>query len=141
MTSPRSATLGRVLRFLLVGGANTLVTYLIFFLLGLVIPAWLAYTIAFAIGLVWTTLASSALVFRVRFAWRRVLLFTGYYLAVFALGQLVIRLIDPATPLQLLITSAVVLAVTTPLTFIGGHFVFRPVAPAAEPPTSQEPPV
>jgi putative flippase GtrA len=140
MTRQRTGTLGRAIRFLVVGGANTLVTYLIFFLLGLIIPPWLAYTIAFAIGLAWTALASSSLVFRVTFSWRRVLLFVVYYLAVFGLGQLVIRLIDPGTPLELLITSAVVLVVTTPLTFIGGHFIFRPDAPTAEPPTTQEPP-
>ncbi len=135
----RRATLGRLVRFLLVGGANTLVTYVIFFLLGLVIPAWIAYAVAFALGLVWTSLASSRLVFRVRFSWVRVLGFVAFYLAVFGVGQLVIHLISPSTPLELLVTSAVVLVVTTPLTFIGGHFIFRPPSALSGTDPAEEP--
>ncbi len=125
-------------RFLLVGGANTLVTYAVFFLLGLVIPPWIAYAVAFAMGLAWTSLASSRLVFRVRFSWRRVLSFVAFYLAVFGLGQLVIHLISPNTPTELLITSAVVLVATTPIAFIGGHFIFRPPADETQFPTAKD---
>lgn len=99
-------------------------------------PAWLAYTLAFAAGLVGTSLATSWLVFRVRFSVSRVLRFLVLYLAVFGVGQLVIKVISPTDPITLLTTSLIVLAVTTPLTFIGGHFIFR--LPTAAPPTPEE---
>ncbi len=129
---------GRTARFLLVGAANTLGSYVIFFVLGLFLPAWLAYTIAFAAGLAWTSLASSRLVFRVRYDWRRAVLFVAVYLVVFGLGQVVIHLISPRNPVELLITSAVVLAVTTPLAFIGGHLIFRPQAGQTLPTTTKD---
>lgn len=127
----RSA-LGRALRFLVVGGLNTLGTYAIFFLLGLVIPPWIAYTVAFGLGLLWTSLASSRLVFRVRFRVPRVAAFAAFYLVVYGLGRLVIHLLDPQGPEALLVTAAVVLVVTTPLAFLGGHLIFRPDSPAPE---------
>lgn len=133
-TSPASrgdGARGQIIRFLVLGGMNTLLTYAIFIGLGLVMPAWIAYTIAYVAGLAWTTLGSSRFVFRARFSGRRVLLFTAWYLFMFGIGQLVIRLVDPQGFVELVITSAIVLAITTPLIFIGGRYIF--VHAAAEP--------
>jgi len=117
---------GQVLRFLLVGGANTLATYAIFIVLGLFMPAWIAYTIAFAIGLAWVVFGSSRFVFRGEHGRRRLLLFAGWYLVIYAIGRVIIALIAPTDFLDLAITSLAVLVVTTPLTFIGGRFIFAP---------------
>ena len=127
---------GQVLRFLLVGGANTLATYAIFIVLGLFIPAWIAYTIAFAIGLAWVVFGSSKFVFRGEHGRRRLLLFAGWYLVIYAIGRVVIALIAPTDFLDLAITSLAVLVVTTPLTFVGGRFIFaspRPPRPPRSP--------
>jgi putative flippase GtrA len=129
MTSPaagaaRGTLRGQALRFLVVGAANTLITYAIFIGLGLVVAPWIAFTIAFALGLVWTAFGSSRFVFRARHSTRRMLVFIGWYLLLYGIGQLVIRLISPDGLVELLITSAAVLVVTTPLTFIGGRYVF-----------------
>ncbi|GAA3592533.1 hypothetical protein GCM10022198_15540 [Klugiella xanthotipulae] len=127
MTMPRAAdrTLGQVIRFLIVGGSNTLITYAIFIGLGLVIPPWIAYSIAFGVGLVWVTLGSSRIVFRARAGGAQLALFCAWYLVVFGVGQLVIRLIDPRGFVSLAVTSLIVLACTTPLTFLGGRYIFR----------------
>ena len=115
---------GQALRFLLVGGANTLATYAIFIVLGLFMPAWIAYTIAFAIGLAWVVFGSSKFVFRGEHGRRRLLLFAGWYLIIYAVGRVIIALIAPADFVDLAITSLAVLVVTTPLTFVGGRFIF-----------------
>jgi putative flippase GtrA len=121
---------GQVLRFLLIGGSNTFISYAIFVALGLVIEPWLAYTIAFAVGLAWTSVGSSWFVFRSAFSWRKIAIFVACYVVVWGFGQLVIWLISPSGVRELLITSLVVLVVTTPLIFLIGRFVFsRPARP------------
>lgn len=130
---------GQALRFLVVGGLNTLITYAIFFLLGLVLPAWLAYTIAYAVGLVWVAVGTSRLVFRFRGSWRRPALFAAWYLALFGLGQLVIAIIAPRDPAALAFTTLAVLIITVPLSFLGGRFLFRDRTEGAEPSEGDEP--
>lgn len=120
----RGGARGQMIRFLILGGTNTLVTYALFVGLGLFISAWIAYTIAYMVGLAWTTLGSSRFVFRARFSARRVLVFTAWYLFMFGIGQLVIRLLNPNEFTELVITSLIVLAITTPLIFIGGRYIF-----------------
>jgi putative flippase GtrA len=114
---------GQVLRLLLDGGANTLATYAVFFVLGLFIPAWIAYTIAFAIGLVWVVFGSSRYVFRGQHGARRLLSFAAWYLVIYAIGRVVIALIAPVDAASLALASVAVLAVTTPLTFVGGRLI------------------
>jgi putative flippase GtrA len=120
----RSALLSQAWRFLIVGGLNTLLTYAVFIGLGLVMPPWIAYSIAFALGLLWTGFGSSRFVFRGDKSFRRMLLFLGWYLLLFGLGQLVVHLVNPSGFPQLVVVSAIVILVTAPLTFIGGRFVF-----------------
>lgn len=117
---------GQVLRFLIVGGANTLATYAIFILLGLFMQAWIAYTIAFAAGLAWVVLGSSRFVFKGEHGATRVVLFAAWYLLIYAVGRVIIYFVAPTDFVELLVSSLVVLVVTTPLTFIGGRYVFAP---------------
>lgn len=114
----------QALRYLVVGGANTLVTYGIFIGLGLVIPSWIAYTIAFVLGLLWVVFGTSRIVFRHRGSAVRLLAFAAWYLLLYGCGQLLIALIHPHGFVPLLITSGALLVVTTPLAFLGGRFIF-----------------
>jgi putative flippase GtrA len=114
-----------VVRFLVVGAINTLATAAIFVGLGLVIPPAVAYLIAFAIGLVWVVFGSSRFVFRAKSGLRNLVAFAVLYLIVFGCGQLVIRLLDPQGLPSLVLTSLAVIAVTTPLTYLGGRLIFR----------------
>lgn len=124
-----------VVRFLLVGGLNTLVTYAIFIGLGLVIDPSIAYLVAFVIGLAIVVFGSSRFVFRASGGGPgRMLAFGALYLLVLGLGQLVIHLIRPEGFWPLVLTSVIVIAVTTPLNYLGGRFIFRGRAE----PTEQE---
>lgn len=128
----RDSLRGQAIRYLIIGGLNTLVSYAVFIGLGLFIPAGVAYTIAYVIGLAWVVFGSSRFVFGGGHSARRLILFTGWYLLVYAAGQLVVQLIAPADFVSLLITSGIILLVTTPLSFIGGRYIFRPPAPDPE---------
>lgn len=118
--------------FVLVGAANTLVTYALFVLLGLVLPAPAAYAISFGVGLLWVVFGSSRLVFGFRGHPWRLAAFAGWYLLLFGLGQLVIALTRPEGFLELAITGALIAVVTVPLSFLGGRYLFAPAAPSQE---------
>lgn len=115
----------QVFRFIVLGGTNTLVTYVIFILLGLVIAPGVAYTVAFVAGLGWVVFGSSRFVFRSTWSTKRLLLFTGWYLFIYAIGQVLVQVLAPRGVYGLALTSLIVLLVTTPLTFVGGKYIFR----------------
>lgn len=62
-------------RFVLVGVANTLVYYVVYRLLLLLMPYLPAHLLAFGVGIVFSFLANSFFTFRVRPTWRRFLAF------------------------------------------------------------------
>lgn len=123
----------QLVKFIIVGGTNTLLTYAVFVGLGLLIEPWIAYTIAFAIGLVWTSIGSSRLVFGADFSLSRLLLFAGSYLVIYGIGRVIIALVDPKSLNALLVTSLIVLVSTTPLVFIIGRFIFSSPRPKSVP--------
>jgi putative flippase GtrA len=134
----KSVLNSQLLRFLIVGGTNTLITYAIFVALGLIIDPGIAFTIAFVIGLVWVTAGSSRFVFRGATSARRIAIFLGWYLFIYAIGRLIVHLLDPQGVTALLLTSLAVLVVTTPLTFIGGRLIFTPMDTVPEKTSEEE---
>ncbi len=106
-------------------------TYSIFVVLGLLIPPEAAYTIAFLVGLVWVSLGTSRFVFRSRGRPWRVVLFAAVYLVVYVIGRVIVELLAPADLLSLIVASLAIIAVTTPLTYVAGHFIF-PAEPEPE---------
>lgn len=132
----------QLVRFIIVGGTNTLLTYAVFVGLGLLIAPWISYTIAFAIGLAWTSIGSSRFVFSSGLAVTRILLFAGCYVVIYGVGRVIIHFVDPQSLTELLITSLIVLVATTPLIFIVGRFIFsrpRPVAAPLQTPEDDQP--
>ena len=115
---------GQALRYLIVGGVNTLATYALFIVLGMVIDPGLAFTIAFLAGLIWVVFGSSRIVFRSKNSPKKLVMFAAFYLLTYGLGRLIVELIDPVGVLQLGLTSLAVLVVTTPLSFFAGRFIF-----------------
>jgi len=128
----------QAVRFLIVGGANTLATYAIFIVLGLFMQAWIAYTIAFALGIAWVVFGSSKFVYKGEHGPRRMIIFAAWYIAIYAIGRVLIYFIAPVGFVELAIASFFVLVVTTPLNFIGGRFIFTPRSSEPVAPTQQE---
>lgn len=118
-----NSTRQQIIRFVLVGGVNTLATFALFFALALLIPVDIAYTVAFLLGLAWVVMGSSRLVFGGRHSLVRLLTFAMAYLAIYLVGRLLIWVIDPNDPLRLGILTVALIAVTTPLSFIAGKLI------------------
>ena len=111
--------------YIIFGGVNTLISYSFFIGLSLVIHPAIAYSIAFGVSLVAVTLLSNRWIYRGPESWARKLRYLGWYLIVFAVGQLFLWLTGPVGFVELLVSSAVIMVLTVPLTFIGGRFIFQ----------------
>lgn len=118
-------------RFLVVGLANTVATYSIFVVLGLLIPPEAAYTVAFLVGLAWVSFGTSRFVFRSRGRPWRIASFAAVYLVMYVVGRVIVELLEPADFLSLMVASIAIIAVTTPLAYLAGHVIF-PAEPENE---------
>lgn len=124
---------GQFVRFLLVGGSNTLVTLALFVLLQRWLAPTAAYTVVFVLGLAYTTAMTAAVVFGARLTWRTALAFVGWYLLVYGVGLLVVQLLHTFWEPSSLVTAVVTVGVTAPLNFVGGRFLFAVRRPASLP--------
>ena len=110
-------------RFLLVGGSNTVVTYLLLVALSTVMDARVAYVLVFVLGLGYTTAMSARYVFGSFLTLRRAFAFVAWYLLTLLAGVAVVGLVaDGHSPW---VSSLVTVMVTAPLSFLGGRLVFK----------------
>ncbi len=111
-----------IIRFLIVGGTNTVGTAAIVVLLSFVLPGWQAFTIAFAIGLAYSVFLTGRWVFSSHLTMRRVALFAGAYLAIYAIGLSFVSLVSAWNGEPWL--NGVSVVFTAPLSFIAGRYIF-----------------
>jgi putative flippase GtrA len=112
---------GSAWRFLLAGGANTLVTAGLLALLSLVIDPRLAYTIVFAGGVVLSTVLADRFVYGVRMDRAARVAYVSLYLVVYLIGLLAVHLWTTAGYPEA--ATSLVVVVTAPLTFLGGRLI------------------
>lgn len=133
MTSDgRPSNRSSFLRFLAVGGSNTVVTLVLFALLARVMAPWLAYSAVFALGLAYTTVLTGRFVFGAHNTRRSSGLFIGWYLAVYALGLGVVQTLQALGVSSPDILALLTVLVTAPLNFLGGRWIFRDRSSYAE---------
>jgi len=115
-----------LMRFLLVGGLNTALSYAVYLLLLPVASYAIAYTAAYAAALGLSYLLHTAFVFRVRRTLIGALAYPLVYLAQYLVGLIVldvaIRFLAVPKPLALLVS----VAVTIPMTFALVRWVLGP---------------
>lgn len=125
---------GRLVRFAAVGVGNTGLTTALLVLLTFLVDVQIAYAIAYGTGLCFATWANASFVFRSSLSARRAISFACWYVGVFVLGLLVLRLLRDRTDLTDPLVALAVVAVTAPVNFVGGRLIFP-----AEPRPSIEP--
>lgn len=118
-------TRGQVLRFLAVGGSNAAVNGALLIVLAHLLPFPLAYAICYVSGLVVATSVTARVVFRTHLSLPRAVRFVGVYVSVYVFGLAVSRVVavelhDPSPT----VVAVAVIALTAPLNFLGGRFVF-----------------
>ncbi len=115
---------GQAARFVAVGLANTLVTAAIFYGLSFALPAGVAYTIAFGLGVGFAVVVTPRFVFLARPPVRRRAAYAAWYLAVYAIGLVVVQVLDGVVKADHRDTVIVTTAVTAVLSFLGGRVLF-----------------
>jgi putative flippase GtrA len=119
------STRSSVLRFLAVGGSNTMITLVLFALLARIMAPWLAYTLVFALGLAYTTMLTGRFVFGADNTRRRSGLFIVWYLTVFVIGLGVVQTVQAFGVDSPDLLALLTVLVTAPLNFLGGRWIFR----------------
>jgi putative flippase GtrA len=115
--------LRQIWRFLLVGGSNTAVTGLCLWLLAAVIDPQVAYSIVFAGGIIYSTALTSRYVFSAATSPLRMAAYVLWYLGVYGVGLVIVRMMDHNGRSHLVL-ALVTVAITAPLSFIGGLLIF-----------------
>ncbi len=118
---------GQLGRFILLGGTNTLLTYLLLLALATVVDERSAYTLAFLAGVVFNAVLTGPVVFSSRPGRSRVVLYVGWLLGVYAAGLMTIHLavVTGVGPPALL--AALPLLITAPLSFAGGRLLLSSI--------------
>jgi len=111
-------------RFLLSGGLNTAVTYLLYLLLMIYLPYWAAYSISFLAGMLFSYVMNCKFVFR---AHRGVVSLLGLpmvYLVQYIFGGLLLWLWVGVAEMDASVGPLFVVCVTFPVTFVLTRYVF-----------------
>lgn len=113
-----------LIRFLLVGITNTLLTGALFFLLSFVVSTWIAYSFAFVCGILFASYATPLVAFRVRASTARRIAFATWYLVIYFIGLGVIRLLQSAFLASRPEVTILTVATTATLGFAGARVLF-----------------
>jgi putative flippase GtrA len=111
-----------VVRFVFVGGANTLSTTVAFYLLAGVLPARVAFTIVYIAGLAFVIVATPRYVFGTGSSWWQRVLLALWYASVYLVGIGIISLLATGSTSRVVVVLGTVL-VTAPLTFVGARLL------------------
>ncbi len=109
---------GESLRFLIAGGANTTLTYLIYIVLLYVVSYSMAFTIAFIIGMIIAFILNSLYVFRAPLAWSKLLQYPIIYALQYVAGLTLLALLIEYIGLDKRIAPIFNVMLLTPLTFV-----------------------
>ena len=124
---------GEFARFLAVGLTNTAVTYVIFVVLAVLVHHSVAYCITYIFGILFAYFLNSAFVFKARVSLLSFLTFPLVYAVQFGLGLLILHLLVDRLGGAPDRAMLVVIAVTTPITFLLSRFVLKRRTPGTLP--------
>ena len=112
--------LRRLVSFVIGGGLNTGVTYLIYLLLHLQLRLsyQLAYLLAYAAGIAFSYCFNSKVVFKKRMSWRGLLVFPAVYVVQYAVSALALALIVERGLMPEWAAPLLVAVLTLPLTYV-----------------------
>ena len=110
--------LSQFIRFVGVGGINTIVTYLLYLLLLLVTNYTLSYTMAYLFGIALSYWLNLKFVFQEKSSRKKIVLFPLVYLVQYLFGVLVLYVAIEKLNISEKIAPILIVILTVPLTFI-----------------------
>ena len=112
-----------MLRFIVVGGANTVGTTAAFYGLATVLPARIAFTIVYVAGLAFVVVVTPRYVFGSHSSWDRRLLLALLYVGTYGVGIGVITLLTSVLSAPRVVVVLGTVMVTAPLSFAGARLL------------------
>lgn len=126
MSNPIKQVLhGEFFRFLLVGGSNTLLGYVLYYLFLFFMPYLYAYTVSYCIGIVFSYVMNSRFVFRQPMSLARFLQFPIVYVIQYGLGVAILWLLVGRMSVAPELAMLGVVAATIPVTFLTSRFILK----------------
>jgi putative flippase GtrA len=110
-------------RFLLVGGTNTALTFVVLAVLAEFLDRRVAFTIAFVLGLAYAAAFTGRFVFGAAGSRARTAAFVAWYLGVYLAGLLAVQVIGGGDRSGIVVALAAI-CVTAPLGFLGGRIIY-----------------
>ncbi|HEY0329448.1 MAG TPA: GtrA family protein [Rhodopseudomonas sp.] len=127
MSDPQQAPLRHGLkrqfsRFVGVGVVNSVATFVLYQMLLLAMPYWLAFTLSFAAGLVFGMIAGARLVFGRKINLVSAASFSAYYVFSYALSLLILMVVVDRLQISARLAPLIVIAIMVPLNFLGSRY-------------------
>lgn len=116
---------GEFLRFLIMGGTNTIVAYAIYLLLLQWMRYEIAYSIGYAVGIVLAYALSAAFVFRQPMRRRSAIRFPLVYVSQFLVSLGILHLAVEVAHIPEWLAFAIAVGVTIPITFAVSRWVLH----------------
>lgn len=110
-------------RFLICGGVNTLLTYLIYVGLVMVLPYPVAYTITTILGIFLSYVLNALFVFRRKLSLTAALQYPVVYVVQYFLGLALLYVLVEKAHLSKFFAPLLIVVATTPITFLLSRFV------------------
>ena len=110
-------------RFLIAGGVNTAISYVIYLVALLAVSYRVAYTISYAAGILISYLLTSRFVFQRKLALRAALQYPVVYLAQYVLGLALLTILVDKLRMDRRLAPAITVICTIPVTFVLSRLV------------------
>ena len=107
-----------IIKFMVVGGINTLSTYIIYVLCVLFVKFTIAYTIAYLVGIIISFYLNTIFVFQSNISFKKFLKFPFIYVIQYFIGLFLLHLIVEFFKLNKLVAPILVIILTFPVTFV-----------------------
>lgn len=115
----------QLIRFIGVGGLNTLITYLLYLLLVVFLNYQIAYTISYIFGIFFSYWLNLKIVFQTKSTKKKLFLFPLIYLFQYIVGLLLMYGIIEMLEVNKLFAPIIVTICSIPITFILSRFILR----------------
>jgi len=113
----------QIIRYVVLGGANTVVSTLAFFGLSYVLPVAVAYSVVYLAALVLLVIATPRFVFGRKLTLPRSIALLLWYVAVYGLGLEVIRVLHHDLSLDRWLVTLGTVLITSPISFVGTRLI------------------
>lgn len=111
--------------FLIIGIANTVITYSLYLILLNFLSYFFAYTISYIVGIFCSYFLNSKFVFKAKISLKKVLKYPIVYIVQYLIGLLLVFLLVDLFHLKKELAPSIVIILTIPITYLLSKFILK----------------